>query len=245
MDVEVLSTNPASLSYFTLRKAVGVIAILLPFALAIGYFVLTPLATGVWPSPAVLGSISAYYYTCMGHVFSGALCAIGLFLMCTQGYDRKDEIAGYLASALALGAAFCPTTPDRSTVTSLENALGWAHEIFAAALFLVLSYFCLFLFTRTTPGGIPTRRKRQRNMVYKVCGVIMIFSMVVMTSLHIPAVGQFFQHIDMLFTFETVCLFAFGVAWLTKGEAILKDNEGSGSGSPAVASDAERRGVTV
>jgi hypothetical protein len=246
MDVEVISKDPASLSYLALRKAVGIVALALPVALVIGYFVLTPLgSTRTWPNPPLLESISAYYYSCMGHVFTGALCAIALFLLCTQGYDRADEIAGYMACGFAFGVAFCPTTPETAscggTVTPLEKSLGTAHEILAALLFLTLSYFCLFLFTRTS--GNPTPRKKQRNMVYKVCGGIMIFSMAVMTSLHIQAVGEFFQHVKMLLIFETVCLFAFGVAWLTKGETFLKDKEASG-GSPAVAGE-EKREVTV
>ena len=245
-----ISRDPASLSYLALRKAVGIVALTLPVALVIGYVILTPLgSTGTWPNPPLLGSISAYYYSCMGHVFTGALCAIALFLLCTQGYDRADEIAGYMACGFAFGVAFCPTAPETAscggTITPLQKTMGMAHEIFAAALFLVLSYFCLFLFTKTTPDALPTRRKRQRNVVYKVCGAIMIFSMAVMTSLHIQAVGKLFQHIDMLLIFETVCLFAFGVAWLTKGEAILKDEEASRSGSPAIAGEAEKQGMMV
>ena len=75
----------------------------------------------------------------------------------------------------------------------------------------------------------------------------MILSTVVMTSLHIPAVGRLFQHINMLLIFETVCLLAFGVAWLTKGEAILKDEEAPQGGSPSIPSesDAPKREATV
>ena len=138
-----------------------------------------------------------------------------------------------MACAFALGVAFCPTTPDRPNPTPLENNLGWAHEIFAELMFLVLAYFCLFLFTKTSPGGSPTPRKLQRNTVYVVCGWIMIGSMVVMTSLHIPVVGKLFQNINMLLMFETVCRLAFGIAWLTKGEAILKDEEAAEGVSPA------------
>jgi hypothetical protein len=241
MEFAVVRKNAASLSYLALRKAVGIVALTLPITLVIGYYCLTPLgSTHTWPNPPLLESVSAYYYSCMGHVFTGALCAIALFLLCTQGYDRADEIAGYLACGFAFGVAFCPTTPAvpacGGTITPLEDKLGTAHEIFAAALFLVLSYFCLVLFTKTAPGGTPTPRKKQRNMVYKVCGGIMLFSMAVMTSLHIPAVGEFLQHVRVLLIFETVCLFAFGVAWLTKGETFLKDKEGSG-GSPADAGE--------
>ena len=234
----VIPKDPAVLSYFAQRKAVGILALALPFALMIGNMLFTPLGSiGTWPKPLFEGSISLYYYTCMGHLLTGALCAIAMFLGCCRGYDRLDEIAGYVACGFCVGVAFCPTTPDQGTVAPLANAVGWAHEIFAALLFLVLSYFCLFLFTKTS--GNPTQRKLQRNTVYKVCGAIMILSMAVMTSLHIPAVGRFLQHVNMLLIFETVCLLAFGVAWLTKGEAILKDEEG------ALSKTGQQVGVTV
>ena len=243
-----LPKDPAVLSYLALRKAVGMVALVLPFALMTGNIVFTRLGSAAaYPHPLFEGSISAYYYTCMGHFLTGALCAIAMFLMCCRGYDLRDEIAGYVACGFALGVAFCPTTPDLPPYTQIQNGLGWAHEIFAALMFLVLSYFCIFLFTKTAPGASPTQRKLQRNTVYKVCGAIMILSMVVMTSLHIPAVGRFFQHVNMLLIFETVCLLAFGVAWLTKGEALLKDEEQPQGGSPAVPSesDAKNHALTV
>ena len=248
MEVRTASKDPAVLSYLSLRKAVGIVALALPFALMAGNIAFTPLGpSGTWPHPLFQGSISDYYYSPVGNVLVGALCAIAMFLMCCRGYDLQDEIAGYLACALALGVAFCPTTPDKPIPTSLENGLGWAHEICAAMMFLVLSYFCLFLFTKSAPDKNPTRRKKQRNTVYLVCGSIMIFSMVVMTSLHIPVVGHLFRNVDMLLIFETVCLVAFGVAWLTKGEAILKDEVGIVDPGPAArpADETREQGATV
>jgi hypothetical protein len=244
----VILKDPAVLSYLALRKAVGIVALVLPFALMFGNMVFSRIGSGAaWPSPLFEGSISSYYNTCMGHFLTGALCAIAMFLMSCRGYDLADEIAGYLACGFALGVAFCPTTPDTPPFTPLQNRLSSAHEIFAALMFLVLSYFCLFLFTKTNPGETPTPRKLQRNIVYKVCGAIMVLSMVVMTSLHIPAVGRLFQHINVLLIFETVCLLAFGVAWLTKGEAILKDEEspqGQDLGVPSAA-ETEKLKVTA
>src|SRR6266852_8308761 len=78
------------LSYLGLRKAVGIIGFALPFVLAIA-------------GPGIQGSISCYYYTDMRNVLVGSLCAIGVFLMSTRGYDLRDEIAGRLACVFAIG----------------------------------------------------------------------------------------------------------------------------------------------
>src|SRR6267378_5672793 len=90
------------LSYLGLRKAVGIIGSALPFVLAFGKMLLE--------GPGIQDSISGYYYTDMRNVFVGSLCAIGVFLMSCRGYDRKDEIAGYLACVFAIGVALFPTT---------------------------------------------------------------------------------------------------------------------------------------
>src|SRR5580704_17911032 len=83
------------LSYLALRKAVGVVALALPFVLAIPYWLLQ--------NHALESSISGYYYTGMRNLFVGSLCAISMFMLCARGYDVKDEIAGVFASLCALG----------------------------------------------------------------------------------------------------------------------------------------------
>jgi hypothetical protein len=91
-------------------------------------------------------------------------------------------------------------------------------------LFLTLAYFCLFLFRKTSALRTPTRHKLMRNTVYAICGWTIIGCIAVMTSLNIPAVSSFLAPINPLFTFESLALLAFGLAWLTKGNGILADD---------------------
>ena len=204
------------LSYLSLRQAVGIIGFTLPFVLTFGKI----LSQG----PGIQDSISAYYYTDMRDVFVGSLCAIGVFLMSCRGYDRKDEIAGYLACVFAIGVALFPTQPGAGA-TSREKLIGALHLSFAALLFLTLAYFSLALFTKTAPDRKPTRRKIQRNTVYRICGYTMlacIFFMFVVTR---PPVKALVEWLTPVFWLESVAVVAFGVSWLTKGETILKDQE--------------------
>jgi hypothetical protein len=208
-----------------MRMVVGVIATALPFALAVGNMVFGLLGpAGVLPHPIFQPSISAYYYTDLRNVLVGSLCAIAVFNICSVGYDLQDKIAGQLSGVFALGVAFFPTTnPAENDPSPMEQHIGTVHLIFASLMFLTLAYFCLVLFTRTAPGRTPTPRKRQRNIVYLVCGWTIVGSIVVMVSLNIAAIKTLLQCIDPLFCFETVSIIAFGVAWLTKGKAILRD----------------------
>lgn len=207
---------PLVLSYLDMRKAVGIIGTGLPFVLAFGKMILQ--------GPGIEDSISSYYYTDMGNVLVGSLCAIGVFLMSTRGYDRWDEIAGILASIFAIGVALFPTTPEVNP-TSRQEIIGDVHLTLAALLFLTLAFFSLLLFTKTAPDREPTRQKRQRNIVYRVCGYVILACILLMFIVKLPAVQPVVERFTPVFWLESTAVVSFGVSWLTKGEAILKDRK--------------------
>ena len=202
------------LSYLELRTAVGIIGLALPFLLALGKLLLQ--------GPGMQSSISAYYYTDMRNVFVGSLWAIGVFLLSTKGYNRGDTIAGYLACIFAVGVALFPMAPEGAN--SRQKLIGTVHWSLAALLFLTLAYFSLFLFTKT--GGNPTPRKLRRNIVYRACGWTILASMLLIFIVTHASVGNAVDSLAPIFWLESLAVVAFGVSWLTKGEAILKDEEG-------------------
>lgn len=209
--------DPIVLSYLALRKAVGAVALALPFVLAIPYWFVA--------HHALQSSISAYYYTGMRNLFVGSLCAISLFMLCARGYDLKDEIAGFFSSLCAIGVAFFPTTPD-GIATKHQYEVGTAHFTFAVLLFLTLAYFCLVLFKMSAEGHTITRQKLQRNRVYTFCGCTILSSLALILVIQVLLKHTYLVgHIGTLFSFETTSLIAFGIAWLTKGETFLKDQQ--------------------
>lgn len=217
--------NPAVLSYYSMRRAVGLIALTLPLGLACGSIFASLLGPEhALPHPLLQRSVSDYYYTPLRDYYVGALCAIGAFLACSRGYDLLDEITGYLAGFFAFCVAFFPSFNPRSArFTRLDVEFGYMHTLFAALLFLMLGYICLFLFRKSSPEKPFTRRKRRRNQVYGACGLIMVVSMVGMVSLTLRGIIERRHPSPWLFWLETLALAAFGVAWLTKGEGILRD----------------------
>jgi hypothetical protein len=202
------SPDPQLLSYRSLRRAIGIIGVTLPFVLAFGeYFS---------QGGGVQDSISAYYYTVMRNVFVGSLCAIGVFLMSYRGFDRRDLIAGRFASVCAIGVAFFPVTPTDEPVT----LVGALHLAFATLLFLTLAYLCWFLFTETGPNKSPTPQKLQRNWVYRACAIVIV----VCTGLAALAkLTSLLASLRPVFWLEAGAIVAFGLSWLIKGETILKD----------------------
>jgi hypothetical protein len=205
------------LSYLELRKAVGIIGVALPLVLPIGKWVIQ--------SPGLEPSISCYYYTDMGNVFVGSLCAIGIFLMSTKGYDWRDEVAGILACIFAIGVALFPTTPCPGAKPG-DPCVGHLHLAFAALLFLTLAYFSIMLFTKTEPNKESTDmtpQKRQRNKVYRFCGWTIVASIVLIAVVKLTRLEASLASLTPVFWLESLAIVAFGVSWLTKGETILKD----------------------
>ncbi|WKZ34415.1 MAG: hypothetical protein QY332_12410 [Anaerolineales bacterium] len=206
------------ISYLTLRKAVGILGTALPFMLSLGAWLL--FQTGIQ------SSISSYYHTGMRDVFVGTLFAIGVFLLSYKGYEPQDNWAGNLASLFAIGVALFPTTPAKAGPNTWDW-VGSLHLVFAALFFLTLIYFSLFLFTKTHPNKSQTNRKKQRNIVYKVCGYTMALCvlLIVIFFLLPHSLETRLNGLNLLYWLETVAILAFGVSWLTKGEAILQDED--------------------
>lgn len=194
-------------SYLALRKSVGWIGILLPFILMAGVFIMSD-------ENMVQSSISHYYYTGMGDVFVGAICAVALFMFFYSGYDKWDDRTANIAGVFAIGLAWFPTTE-----TGPNDLIGNIHLIAAALFFITLAVFSLFLFTKKGPN--PTRRKHIRNIIYISCGSIMIAclaAIVIYINVVEDASASYF-----VFWTETIALLAFGVSWLTKGEMLYPD----------------------
>lgn len=197
------------ISYLGLRKAVGVLGIVFPVILVMGSLILGK-------DNAFQESISLYYHTHMRDVFVGLLCAVAFFLFAYTGYTWVDNLAGDLAAVFALGVAFCPTA---------ENSIvGIIHLVSAVLFFLTLIYFSLFLFTKSKPN--PTAKKEQRNVVFKVCGYIMLCCVILLLVFFLISneMKIKLEKVYIVFLLETIALWAFGVSWLVKGELILKDN---------------------
>ncbi len=206
--------DPAVHSFLVLRRVVGFIALLLPLTLVVPWWAANH---NLLPS-----SMSSYYYTGMRDIFVGALCAIGIINICCRGYDRHDTTLGILSGIFAIGVAFFPTMPD-SGATHAQIVVGTIHIVCASLLFLSLAYFCFFLFTMSAEGLVVTRRKRHRNGIYRVCGGMILASVLAIILFKVIHRPYLFGPIGSMFCFETTALMSFGVAWMVKGGVVLRD----------------------
>lgn len=196
-------------SYLTLRKLIGILGLVFPFVVAVGAHWIF---NAEWQQ-----SLSAYYYTGTRNVFVGTLWAIGIFLFAYPGYNHREDLLGNLACVFALGVSLFPTACDGCT----PGPVSYLHWGFAAALFLILSYFSLALFTQTDQPK-PTRRKLERNVVYRVCGAVMLACLGAILAINlIPSLKQAADSNTTIFWLESATIVSFGISWLVKGQAIL------------------------
>jgi len=210
------SQNPAPppdsmvISFMTLRKIVGFLAISLAPILVIGSFIFDH-------THYIQVSVSAYYYTNMRNVLVGIVCGISLFLLSYNGYNWQDALASKLAGVFALGIAFLPT----SAINDKSDLLSKLHYITSGVFFAILAYMSIFLFTKS--AGNMTPEKKKRNRVYRVCGVVMAVCVICIPIDGIPAIHNRIIAFKPTLILEFLALSAFGISWLTKGEFILED----------------------
>lgn len=215
------SPVPEVISFRATRQAIGWFGMLLPLALSFGNWLLGNCCV-------LQPSISHYYYTNMRELFVGTLCAVALFLFTYKGHSKLDSYAANAAGLFCLGIALFPTElatiSCQAPVVSIF-AIDWQwilHYISAALFFLVLAYMSGFLFTKSNlPPAQQPLRKRQRNRLYKACAAIMVGCIVGIGVNHL-----FFDprpESTLTFWLEALALVAFGISWLTKGEAMLAD----------------------
>jgi phosphate/sulfate permease len=91
------------------------------------------------------------------------------------------------------------------------------HNVVAALGFTALAVMVAFCFTKTAET---TKQKRRRNRVYRICAFIMAAVMVVF------AIGAFTGlngRGPYILVYETLLLWATGIAWFTKAGLIFKD----------------------
>ena len=164
-------------------------------------------------------SISATYFvpTCITP-FMIILGSAGILLMNYGGYDKVDDILNTAAGICALGVCLFPcaatTLEYVGTFNIPTNISDVIHMISAIGFFGILSYNSLFQFTKGMDN--PTPEKKKRNIIFRVCGIGMIASFVLL-----PIASLDFVNIPhVIWLIEAIALAFFGVSWLTKANCI-------------------------
>ena len=194
-----------------LRKILGWLGLLLPWISAILYM-LFEVKTFSLPH-----SISdTYYYNSCISPFMIILGSAGILLICYEGYDKQDKLICTISGILGLCICLFPCSDLREPAElvgtfQLPAAFSGAlHYISAVGFFLLLAYNSLFLFTKSS--GELTAEKKKRNLIFKICGIGMVASFILLLPLKL--LGVF----SAVWIIEAIALFFFGISWLTKSQ---------------------------
>lgn len=201
--------DPA-LSYRTMRAITGYVGLSLPVVLLLAGAV----------DGHVESSLSAYYYTKVGNVFTGALCVIGVFLLAYRLREWAiDNFATTLAGFCALGVAFFHAAPQNATQSQLQ--LADVHLTCAAVLFALLGAISLFVF----PGDVMPGQRWRANW-YRALGALIWLAMALIPALSSLA-SSFYNSDHVFLILEIVCVMAFAASFILKGDGQPAD-QGAG-----------------
>lgn len=193
-----------------LRAILGWLGMLLPWIVLI-----LSLVFGFSNGHIIPSSISATYYIepCITP-FMIILGSAGLLLICYKGYDKQDDIVCTLAGIFGLCICLfpCSATWDQvvGTFQLPLNVSGWIHNITAILFFGLLAYNSFFLFTKGSNN--PTANKKKRNIIFRICGIGMIASFILLPIFELLHVW------GGTWIVETIALAFFGISWLTKSD---------------------------
>lgn len=207
-----------TLTLHRFRKLIGLMGIILPIVLPIGYNLIKE---GDWIFKTAL---SAYYYSDLNVLFVGTLLITGVFLIYYGGYEpEKDEKISdqtwtTLMGVLIITTALVPTEytlGDQDPCEPLCNSGGiwsWVHNGSAFGFFVMCGWMCI---TKFTKGDITRPGKPAENRIYLLCGYGI---WVVCAGLVILYFAKFhWEH--FIIVGEIIVLLLFGAAWNIKGNA--------------------------
>jgi hypothetical protein len=193
---------------YTIKFLIGLIALLLPTI----ELVLTS---------GQIDSISQSYWYAHSpwtrNIFVGFLYSIGALLVGYNGSDHRELWFAKVACVSAVVVAMFPCACGRDD----REIIPGVHTSSAAAMFLVLAWFCKHFIDRAR-SRLDAKKKAQvarkirakrRIVIYQICGIGMLASFALI-GLH-KIVGQE----NWVFWGETIGLYSFGVAWLTASKA--------------------------
>ncbi len=225
--------NNLVFSYMTLRNLIGISGILLPLLLYL-------FTSREGADKRIEPSISDYYYTSNGDILVVTLSVLAVFLITYRGYNWKDRIWTIQAAVCALGVAFSPTVASvgreafsvHTARLEVPHIFGVErHFLFAGWFFICLGVVSLFFFPKTDSPSLVDQfghktQKGRRNIVYKVCGIIMLSSVFLLGMYFtFPALKKAIGSFPIIFLMETLAIEAFGLSWLTKGETLWPDGQ--------------------
>ena len=183
--------------------------------LLVGLMALTLANLTSFFSNVSITSISASYYQVgwSETIFVGFLFAIAAFLAAYNGQSRTEMLFSKVAGVAALGVALFPCGCDGH-----DEIIKHVHAGSAAAMFLVLTYFCWLFYARAKAKG--HTEAKVRAGIYAVCGFAIVLSIVAIVAYSMLSTETQASMPRFVFYGERTGLWAFALSWLTASRVL-------------------------
>ena len=215
-----------------IRRGIGILGFLLPIVIVVGGCLLFQIE--------LPPTLSDYYHTKMHPFFVGLFAMVGLSVYAYRGYNSLERSAGFvvLVTAFMVGIFGPPLDSETWDGTGRIPAYtvdGHIHYAGAVSFFFI---FWFFVWSFGEPRGERLKRlnaarskdgngeykrsreKEKRDMVYAWCFWIMAALGVV--GFLCTAIWR--TDLPIVLLAETFIMWAFSLAWITKGQWIFPDN---------------------
>lgn len=217
--------NALVIEYLNVRRALGWLGFFLPAVLII---------YGLLPDTVFAPSISEFYYTHMGGVFVGTMCAIGVFLVSYKGYAKTDDetlsdnVLTSGAGIFAIGVALFPVVVDSPDMVALpdvnlgiEGHPNLLHFGSAMGFFVLLALMSIFQFTKSDRDSDGKMVWTGDNLIFVGCGGVMILALLALVPYVLSdRITETLAPYKYMFILETIGVLAFAISWLVKGKQL-------------------------
>lgn len=137
-------------------------------------------------------NVNLVHHTCAG-LFIACLAFMTLFLF-TRSSNTKTKLAA-------------PLGQTRANLAALARRIGW-RSVARALQPDEMRY----------PTQSLTDRKRVRNQIYDICGLLIVIDLAFLIAVDVFHISVRIPRIPEVYFFETLAVWAFAFAWLVKGE---------------------------
>lgn len=209
-------------TWYRIRRGIGYLGLILPLVLIGGGYI---------AQAVIEPSISDYYHTIMRDLYVAVIAATGAFLIAYAGYGRQsgelvsDDWLATTAGLAALGVAFFPNL----ALGMAETPQSFWQLAFGARASAIVHYGSAFVFFLALGHMAHARFAKtddlRRRKIYRLCGKLIYLAtlLVVATSaaklFGPPVLAGIVTDYLLILWAEALGIWAFAIAWLTKGRA--------------------------
>jgi hypothetical protein len=236
------------MTFLSVRRGIAVIAFILPLLLPLwgeclgiewqgslsAYYHATPGTIPMIERPATRCQKAAGSDVCenkstyalgrgrLRDVFAGLLFAVGVLLLCRNGFNGVEHFFFSLGGLFAICTALVPMgwPPDAhgdqlQYVYPSLGILGHGHLVYAVA-FLASIGFVAAVHPDATVKALSDRQQSRYRRRYRVAGILMIVCPLIAAAVGLPDRPPPSPHAIGIWLLEIASAWAFGVYWWTK-----------------------------